>query len=548
MSTKPAAAQVFEITEQFDDEPGVGVLISHGVQPYLHDFSAVASFVLRATCTPDPDLCSRLLSEKRSLGVRTPPVKLVRRIFDKEIWFQKEDDVLLKTFVVDLIALKRKSFLAAMRAIRTYVTGLHRVADDLELAYTLLIASLESLAQDFDGHQAQWSDYEQSRRHRIDKALVGADDLTARRVRDAILKGEHVALGRRFREFVLAHLPDSYFLEGGRNGAPGRLDLRDALKEAYDLRSQYIHRLQDLPQLLDTDLSYNETIRNGQATFLTLEGLSRVARQVILEFVARQPKCETELYDYRLERFGIMSAEMAPQYWIWNPEGFVKGRCRRYLLALLGQVANFMLTKQPITDMRQVTAKIEGVLSGLRGDDRKASAAIYILFSEFVKPGDRTERFAEVYKKCSKILDEPSIEALCLHLLFNITPKWAVSAQQEILNNYFETRNRGAGLRVPELIEAGMALSLAERYRSAGETAQAKRLLDFAAVNVLHVGPLTALAAGFDPEAPIDWHVLLPQPAASGDASKFDVGDPLQGQTDHADQDASLMGSTPAAD
>jgi hypothetical protein len=70
---------IFEVTEQFDDEPAVGVLISHGVQPYLQDFAAVVSFVLRATCTPDPDLCSRLLSEKRSLGVRTPPVKLVRR-------------------------------------------------------------------------------------------------------------------------------------------------------------------------------------------------------------------------------------------------------------------------------------------------------------------------------------------------------------------------------------------------------------------------------------------------------------------------------------
>ena len=531
-ATSPLRPLVYEVTEQFDDEPDVGVLISHGVQPYLQDFAAVVSFVLRATCTPDPDLCSRLLNEKRSLGVRTPPVKLVRRVFDKEIWFRDEDDALLKSFVADLIALKRTSFLAAMRAIRTYVTGLHRVADDLELAYTLLVASLESLAQDFDCHKAHWSDYEQSRRLRIDKALVGADEQTAGRVRDAILKGEHVALGRRFREFVLAHLPDSYFLEGGRGGAPGRLDLRDALKEAYDLRSQYVHRLQDLPHLLDTDLSYTETIRSGQATFLTLEGLSYVARQVILEFVARQPKCETELYDYRLERFGIVSAECAPQYWIWNPAGLVKGRCRKYFSALLDQMANWLLTKQPIVDMRQVTAKIEDTLSGLRGDDRRASAAIYILFTRFIGPEDRTERFAEVHKKCSQILDEPSIEALCLHLLFDMTPKWPLSAQREVLENYFETRNRSAGLRVPELIEAGIALSLAERYRSSGETAQAKKMLDFAAVNVLHAGPLAALAAGFDAEAPIDWHVLLPVSAASEDASKSGADEPAQGWPD----------------
>jgi hypothetical protein len=521
---------VYEVTEQFEDDTvAAGVLISHGVQPYLQDFAAVVSFVLRVTCTPDADLCARLLSEKRSLGVRTPPVKLVRRVFDKEVWFHKEDDELLKAFVADLIALKRKSFLAVMRAIRTYVTGLHRVADDLELAYTLLVASLESLAQDFDGHEAQWSDYDQARRHRIDKALAHADAETAGRVRGAILKGEHVALGRRFREFVLAHLPDSHFLEGGRAGAPGRLDLRDALKEAYDLRSQYVHRLKDLPHLLDTDLSYSETIRTGHATFLTLEGLSRVARQVILEFVARQPKCETEQYDYRLERYGIMTAEMAAQYWIWQPAGFVKGRCRRYFSALLDQVAAQLLTKQPINDMRQVSAKIEDVLSGMRGEDRRASAGIYILFNSFLAPEEPTARFAEVHKKCAKILADPSIEALCLHLLFGMTPTWPLAAQQEVLDTYFETRNRSSGLRVPELIEAGMVLSLAERYRSAGEIAQAKNLLDFAAVNILHVGPLVALAAEFDPGATIDWHVLLPPaPPTTDDASASDAEEPPQ--------------------
>lgn len=502
---------IYEVTEQFDDELGVGILMSHGVQPYLQDFAAVVSFVLRVTCTPDPDLCTRLLSDKRSLGVQTPPAKLVRKVFDKEILFHKNDDELLNGFVDDLIGLERKSFLAVMRAIRTYVTGLHRIADDLELAYTLMVASLESLAQDFDGHTAQWSDYEQGRRQRIDQALKDADEVTAGRVRDAILKGEHVALKRRFREFVLAHLPDSYFLESGPVGAPGRLDLRDALNEAYNLRSKYVHRLQNLPQMLDTNLSYRETIRSGHATFLTLEGLARVARHVILQFVARQPKCQTEHYDYHLERFGIMSAEMASQYWIWQPAGFIKGQCRKYFSALLGQVAACMLTKQTITNMREICAKIEDILPGLGREDQRASAAIYILFNSFLKQNDRPTRFAEVNEQCVKILTDPSIEALCFHLLFGITPTWTLASQREVLDTYFEMRNQKSGLRVPELFEAGMVLSLAERYRGSGEIPHAKALMDFAAVNILHAGPLAELAAGFDPKNVIDWRILLPQ-------------------------------------
>lgn len=532
---------VYEVTEQFEDNGRApGVLISHTVQPYLTDFSAVVSFALRVTCTPDPDFCARLLSEKRSLGVRTPPAKLVRRVFDKNVWFHQADDEQLKTFVADLIALKRRSLLAAMRAIRTYVTGLHRVADDLELAYTLLVASLESLAQDFDGHKVLWSDYDQTRRHRIDKALRGVEDEPANRVRDAVLNGEHVALARRFREFVLAHLPDSYFLEDGRVGTVGRLDLHDALKEAYSLRSQYVHRLRNLPHLLDADLSYSETIRSGQATFLTVEGLARVARQVIFEFVARQPKCEAETYDYSLERYGIITAEMAPQYWIWQPEGLVKGRCRKYLSALLDQVAARLQSNQPVVDIRQVTAKIEDTLAALRGDDRKACAAIYILFNSLLASSERSERFEGVHKKCSKILSDPSPEALCLHLLFGVTPAWPLPGHQQTLDSYFEKRNQTTGIRFPPLIEAGVILSLAERYRSAGDLRRVKSLLDFAVVNVPQVGKLATLVAELGPGTPIDWHALLPQKdrahtaedaTLSGGEERAlptDVGDPVQ--------------------
>ena len=139
---------VYELTERMEGGAKASrVLISHGVQPYLHDFAAVVSFVLQATCTPDFELCSRLLSAKRSLGVMTPPDKLVKRVFDKSIWIKPLDCSALVDFVADLIGLQRKSFLAAMRAIRTYVTGLHRVTDDLELAYALLVASIESLAK-----------------------------------------------------------------------------------------------------------------------------------------------------------------------------------------------------------------------------------------------------------------------------------------------------------------------------------------------------------------------------------------------------------------
>jgi hypothetical protein len=324
----------------------------------------------------------RLLSGKRSLGVATSPDKLVKRVFDKEIWVSPSDAEALASLVEDLIALKRKSFRAAMQAIRTYVTGISRVADDLELAYTLLVASIESLAQDFDGHEGQWSDYDESKRRRIDVALADADEVTAERVRAALVKIEHLTLSRRFRDFVLNHMSRCTLRESGRSGAPGRLDLRDGLKEAYGLRSRYVHNLRDLPQLLDSAFLYRETIHSGHTTYLTIEGLSRVARTVILEFVARQPKVESEVYDYHLERYGVIQAPLAPQYWIGRPELLGPDSGRQWLEGFLQQLAAHFLSKTTITSLGAVSSRIEEMLPRITPDQRTPMIAVYCLYNK----------------------------------------------------------------------------------------------------------------------------------------------------------------------
>jgi len=51
-----------------------------------------------------------------------------------------------------------------MRAIQRYIIGLHRIGDDLGIAYTLLVASIESLAQDCDNFKADWLDFDDRKR------------------------------------------------------------------------------------------------------------------------------------------------------------------------------------------------------------------------------------------------------------------------------------------------------------------------------------------------------------------------------------------------
>ena len=351
---------VYEITELVEDEPRRGAIVSHTITPYLSDFAAVVSFSLNVTCTPDPDLTSRLLSGRPGPLVGYPPNKMIQRVFDGLVWCQPDDESHLVDLINQLIGLERKSFLVAMRAIRSYVTGLHRLADDYDLAYTLLVVSIESLAQEFDGDQPEWGDYDKQKRHAIDSALAEADEVIADRIRKALLEIEHVSLASRFRAFALDHLRPSFFREEahGLISPVGRADTIGALRQAYNLRSKYIHELAELPDILTISgiSGLRDTTQKNRQVMLTFQGLARLARHVITTFIQRQQKVAREEYDYRDELSGIVSLEVAPQYWIGRAETLNSNVGRRRLEAFLGQVTSWLLGKPDaaVTDLQDM--------------------------------------------------------------------------------------------------------------------------------------------------------------------------------------------------
>lgn len=302
-------AIVYELTERFEKDPPIAAnLHSHGVDPYLNEAAAIISFALNVTCTPDYQLTQRLLSQRPNLMGDAQPKDLLSRVFDEQVWAQPADVDDLVRFSERLIGLERKSHLAAIRAIKTYVAGVHRIADDYELAYTLMVAAIESLAQGFDGHQSEWSDYPEEKRNRIDTALVGAYPKTAEKVRRAILEIEHTALGRRFRDFVTKHLGPDYFQESAKQGSTPAIKgrIRQAAREAYTIRSSYIHTLKTMPNEIKLPSQLKSLIAVRGKTYLTFEGLSKTTRHVIKEFVNRAPQVETEDYDYHHERFNLV--------------------------------------------------------------------------------------------------------------------------------------------------------------------------------------------------------------------------------------------------
>lgn len=517
---------VYELTERMEGEARKpGVLVSSGVEPYLQDYSVVASFALNCVCTPDVDLARRLTSDQRGLATRIAPQALVMQFFDAEIWCKPEEREFLRIFVSKLIDLPRRTFLGVMRALRTYINAMHRIADDLELAYTLLVASVESLAQDFDGYNSDWDSFDPRKRKAIDEALSEADDQVATRVRAALLSVEHVALGRRFREFVVSHISSTYFRQAPHGVHAGLLlgkyDLVEALGTAYQSRSNYVHQLRRLPDLLTMGHGHGETVIESRTTHLTLQGLSRLMRNAIIEFVMRQPAIKQEPYNYHGERSGVVQIRLAAQYWVGRADGDLQMAGRDKLEGFLDQLSSCLLLEPDavLTDLKPVLLAANAFVPRTERRLRLPYLALHFLFNIHVSKQNAAETPSEIDTLIKRELDEPSSEALIAHAVAGVTVPWSLEAHQKTLHSYLRRRAAKNGLRFPQLFEAALSLELAERLRLSGDMEGCREVIASTVENHPGNSKLSEFEQSLQVTTQIVWRdILLPQPPARQDA------------------------------
>lgn len=504
--------EIEELVEAYGDGPGV--LISHGIDSFILDFSSILSFALNCTASPSYALTERLLGDQLGVTTHTTPKQILKRVFDKNVDCQVEDVKFFTDFTDHLIGLERKTYLGVMSSIRTYVTGMQRIADDFELAYTLFVASIESLAQNFDGHQSTWSDYDHKKRKAIDNALNDADDTITDKVREAILLYEHTSLGKRFKEFSIQHLDSRYYREEAKDtiNPISSFDLPMALTNAYLARSKYIHNLQKLPKSLNMSNTYTETCRIEGKTWLTLQGLSRLARHVIIKFIMEKNTVEKEIYNYELERSNIMTLQLSPEFWVAKID-FRNGIGNRKLEGFLCQLAGCIehTPNARITALTELLEEVEEKITSLKEEDRRAFVALYILYYACTKT-DKKEKHRKFIENHEKEILTPCNAGLIVNLLLRLNLYPDLQVSHDYLIKYFKERDHKLTIRFPKIFETGIILQLAERYRRNNDKKKAIELIEMAVENYPGNPLLRQFEEDYKSEPQvIDWEkVLLP--------------------------------------
>ena len=515
--------EVVERIEAHPNSPVAGEVISTGGDVVVNDFAAVISFALGITCTTNSDLTKRLIDPRgSSLGNAYAPSKFIPRMFDLSILFAKGDDEKLSAFVEKLVGLDRRHYEGAIRAIRRYVTGAHRIADDVNLAYALFVMSIESLAQEFDGHVAEWSDYDEAKRLRVDTALADASVEAAENVRQAILRNEHIALARRFRTFTLAHVAPSYFRGEAAQvqGAISRPDLEVALRQAYEIRSGYVHRLQEINGLLIGMPGFVDAIELEGRHTLTFAGLARLARHVIMEFIDRGPKVAHETFNYWSVLPHMLRLPVAPQYWMDKPDALSVDNAHLFLTALLGQIAGVLLTGGgQYPDLSGVLEKIEGMLPGLpKPHQRLPLLTLYYLFHQIAPQEFHRPQSQDFLQRYEGDFTNPSIESLIARLIGQVPITWTLEELESLHQTYLQRRSSRKATRIGRFFEAAFALYLAEAHRSHNKN-RARELIALAVECMpSHEGLLAFERTVLDDTIPpIGWISILCRPRSPGE-------------------------------
>jgi hypothetical protein len=479
------ATLTYELMEKIEyTEPSPGTMTSTGGYELVDDLSSVFSYALNVICTKDRDLLIRLTSSDE-LHKGNSLRKYLRRVFDQKVTASPADNGVLQEFIAGLIGLRRSAYERAMKAIRRYVTATHRIADDTSLAYSLFVMSLEALAQTADTPAAKWTDYEEAKRERIDEALKGAPDELKERVRSAVLNNEHVAASRKFRDFTIQHLSPAFFrAEAVEVTRPiRRPDLVPLLRRAYDIRSGYVHRLEGVHKLLVMPFTHTETFEIDGALTLTFEGLSRLARHVITEFVRREPKVAREEFYWRAALPNVVTMPLSTRYWLGRPEGYTPDSARRWLQNFLQEVSAHLLAAPDaaLTDLSAILDKIENMpLDNVKARDRRAILALYHLFIILAGPKYERARHQELLNHYQTDFAAPTVEHLAMCLVTERDFPWSLPQMEQLFDAYWGQRHHKNGLNVGELLEAVFTLRLVEINRTNGNEARARELILFA--------------------------------------------------------------------
>ncbi len=464
---------VFSYVNQREKEGGNFEIVSSGDDEIVEQFRRLAIFGLRAYFASQRHEVEHYCRQtKISITDDSIPSQMLDRYFTVGLRGYNEDPESFQKLVEKTLSLKRERYLATMAALGTFCSALEATSTSLDLAYSMLIYVLESLAHGFDGYEPTWGDYEHNVRKPLDSVLASIPVETSLRIRTALLKSSHLRLMKRFLCFVETHTDDSYFIRGaeGIDGAIRKSEFARALKNAYRIRSGYVHELKPIvSQLRIPAISRQDAFRWRQEPYFTVSGLVRLISHVLNNFIERGESMIHEDVNWRAQLPGIVTLNMAPQYWIHDAASFSPEEANHRYRAFLEHLAANIRLKKPLLDLTSLMETIERYLNEANDRQKTAMLCLYVVCN-FYRPVElRRPNWERVLKDYETLLDTCCIETFSARLAIGANLEWDFQACSQCFEEYDRARFGRSATQIPALFEIAMMAAVANKALAEGK-------------------------------------------------------------------------------
>lgn len=264
-----------------------------------------------------PEEVERHCNTLRSVGGNLIPRKILPDIFDEApTRLLREEVESLGPWLQKVLSLPRQKYKIVCQALAAYERALYVLSSDPALSYSLFVFVVEALANSHSDYHATWDDIRGVPRKHFD-ALFEDDRIASVNTswidefREVLVDVVHPGATRRFTKFALDHISSDLYNSSNNSAKfPLRLSrVHQSIQNAYILRSSFSHALTPLTQLLISESYRAEEIeqevelkgKRTRTSYLTLRGLFRIVRSILLEFIEQQEVVDLSSHDWLQE-------------------------------------------------------------------------------------------------------------------------------------------------------------------------------------------------------------------------------------------------------
>lgn len=490
-NTSSISPYVINYKNQIEKSEGAGV-VRTGDSEIVNQFKLLCIFGFKAFFDNDRSSVELLCRKHpKSSTENLVPSTFVPRFFDYHIDGKNEEIERFIQFINKVIGLPREKYLAVINSINAFSQALQTLNYNLDLAYSLMIYSLESLSQKFDEFKPIWDDYDQSVKDKLnelfDKTDLSHDTIIS--IQNILLRSSNLKTTGRFIDFTSKYVSDSFFKEeaNGLKNPLRKSELKQALKNAYKMRSNYVHELKELekslkfPQIIDG----GESIHWKNQPYLTFAGLTRLTHHIIYNFIQKQDYLKKERYNWRQDLPNTIQMKIHPKHWIWDEKIFTPSDTNITFSGFLTLLIDKMFHDEKLIDLRSLMLKIEKFINGGLSDRYKIPMiSLYYLYNNLMSADFRSPNYDMFIKDHIKLIFRCNIENMVTILLLNKKWPWDIEESRDHYVKYKVGKFNKDSLNIPHFFELCIIVEIANRFLEKGDVQEFKKWLDIAILEI----------------------------------------------------------------